>query len=125
MKKFLLTCFALVSVLSTNAQTSSVNGYYKGDINGDGAVDIQDMALLINVLNGKATATARCKLNADNSVDLSDLEILKSIVVGKTRKTWVGSIDYGGSNYNDDAPLVVEGKERTAPDTSDEVKESK
>lgn len=57
-----------------------------GDLTGDGAVDVADVNLLINVMLGKATA-AQCvgtpDLTNDEEVDVADVNLLINIMLGK------------------------------------------
>ncbi|MBR1804157.1 MAG: dockerin type I repeat-containing protein, partial [Muribaculaceae bacterium] len=58
----------------------------QGDLTGDGAVDVSDVNLLINIILGKKTA-ADCvgnpNLNGDSKVDVSDVNLLINIILGK------------------------------------------
>lgn len=55
----------------------------KGDVNGDGVVDSNDINLLINMTLGKAEKTASADLNDDGEVDGNDVNIDINIVLGK------------------------------------------
>lgn len=53
-----------------------------GDINGDNAVDIADLNILINNILGLDKATKGCDLNNDGAVDIADANILINIILG-------------------------------------------
>lgn len=53
-----------------------------GDINGDGAVDIADLNILINNILGMDKTTNGCDLNNDGDVDIADANILINIILG-------------------------------------------
>ncbi len=55
----------------------------KGDINGDGVVDVTDVSALIDiVLNSDSSAASVADINEDGTVDVSDVSALISIVLG-------------------------------------------
>ena len=45
----------------------------RGDLNGDGAISIPDLILLIQILQGIAPANAAADVNGDGSVNVGDL----------------------------------------------------
>lgn len=53
-----------------------------GDVNGDGAVDISDVNLVINVMLGKTSQPA-ADINGDGNVDISDVNAVINIMLGK------------------------------------------
>ncbi len=58
----------------------------RGDINGDGKVDVSDVNIIINIMLGKAQASqypGNADLNDDNHVDVSDINIVINIMLGK------------------------------------------
>ena len=58
----------------------------RGDLNGDGQVDVTDVSLLIDVVLGKGTtlaAGAQPDLNSDGQVDVTDVSLIIDIVLGK------------------------------------------
>ena len=62
------------------------NSSVKGDVNGDGAVDVADIATVISVMastvgSGSATATA-ADVNGDGTVDVADIASIISIMAG-------------------------------------------
>ncbi len=59
------------------------NKVVRGDLNGDDAVDVDDMNILINMMLGKAEKTASADLNGDNSVDVDDMNAIINIMLGK------------------------------------------
>lgn len=55
----------------------------KGDINGDGIVDVGDVNLVINMMLGKVDATELADVNGDGKVDVTDVNIIINIILGK------------------------------------------
>lgn len=58
----------------------------RGDINGDGAVDVSDLNIMINIMLGKAQANGYPgipDLNVDGIVDVSDINIIVNIMLGR------------------------------------------
>ena len=58
----------------------------RGDLNGDGMVDVSDVSLLIDVVLGKTVELADgavCDLNGDGNTDVTDVSLLIDIVLGK------------------------------------------
>ena len=58
----------------------------RGDLNGDGMVDVTDVSLLIDVVLGKEVTLAAgvsTDLNGDGNVDVTDVSLLIDIVLGK------------------------------------------
>lgn len=45
----------------------------KGDVNGDGTVDVSDINALINIMLGQAQSTEAADVNGDGGVDVSDI----------------------------------------------------
>ena len=55
--------------------------YTKGDVNGDGVVNVTDVTSLINAILGLSPyADDVCDLNADGKVDVSDVSVLISMI---------------------------------------------
>ena len=54
----------------------------KGDLNGDGVVDIADVNACIDMILGQATATADADVNGDGNVDVADMNAIIDIVLG-------------------------------------------
>ncbi|MDO4510898.1 MAG: leucine-rich repeat protein [Bacteroidales bacterium] len=55
----------------------------KGDVNGDGVVNVSDVTALINKILGTATYTdAVCDINADGQVNVSDVTALINMLLG-------------------------------------------
>lgn len=60
----------------------------RGDINGDGVVDVSDVNLAINVMLGKeqdATIVARADMDGNGSVDVSDINLVINAMLGKVQ----------------------------------------
>lgn len=56
----------------------------KGDVNGDGSVNISDVTTLVNIILGKGTDTnGMADVNEDGWVNISDVTLLVNIILGK------------------------------------------
>jgi len=56
----------------------------KGDVNGDGTVDISDVVALVNIiLNGSSDYQAEADVNNDEGIDISDVVALVNIILGQ------------------------------------------
>ena len=58
----------------------------RGDINGDGKVDVSDVNIVINIMLGKTSASSypgNADVNGDGKVDVSDVNIIINIMLGK------------------------------------------
>ena len=58
----------------------------RGDVNGDGKVDVTDVNIIINIMLGKAQASnypGRADINEDDNVNVSDVNIVINIMLGK------------------------------------------
>ena len=61
------------------------NNWLKGDVNGDGLVNITDVNCLINIILGAADASdydGRANVNGDGTVNVSDVNVLIGIIAG-------------------------------------------
>ena len=69
----------------SNVQTVTLlEGYKRGDVNGDGSVDIADLTMLVNILLDEpvdAGAMQRAHINDDEGVDIADLTVLVNILL--------------------------------------------
>ena len=61
----------------------TIEGDLKGDINGDGFVNIVDLAILIDMLQGKLPTTSAADVNADSKYDMDDILILNNLIINK------------------------------------------
>lgn len=70
----------------TNTQTSG-STYIKGDVNGDGIVDVSDVNIVINIMLGKDDGSAydgrQYVTDGDTTVDVSDVNAVINIMLGK------------------------------------------
>ncbi|WP_407403246.1 dockerin type I repeat-containing protein [Sodaliphilus sp.] len=60
----------------------------KGDVNGDGEVDVKDSAILINVVLGlddAAKYAGRCDVDGNGEVDAADINALINIILGTAK----------------------------------------
>lgn len=55
----------------------------KGDVDGDGKVDVDDVTELVDIILGKKTKNERSDINNDNNVDVSDVTELVNIILSK------------------------------------------
>ena len=55
----------------------------RGDLTGEGTVDVDDLNLIINMMLHKANETAAADINNDGSVDVDDLNIIINIMLHK------------------------------------------
>jgi len=73
-----------VKVITAKAAPEPV----RGDVNGDGAVDVADVASIISVMAGEATGTAtpaKADVNGDRQVDVADIASVITIMAGGDR----------------------------------------
>ena len=56
----------------------------RGDLTGEGTVDVDDLNLVINMMLHKSEPTAAADVNGDGVVDVDDLNIIINIMVGKS-----------------------------------------
>jgi hypothetical protein len=68
--------------VSTDKYTEELK---KGDVNGDGVVDVADIATIIDVMAGKGDAAtqAAADVNGDTQVDVADIATVIDIMAGK------------------------------------------
>ncbi|MBR6283677.1 MAG: chitobiase/beta-hexosaminidase C-terminal domain-containing protein [Muribaculaceae bacterium] len=55
----------------------------RGDLTGDGVVDVDDLNLVINIMLGKAQKIDAADINKDGAVDVDDMNIIINIMLGK------------------------------------------
>ena len=58
----------------------------RGDLNGDGEVDVMDVNILVNIILDKDSADnypSLTDLNGDNSFDVADVNVLVNFILGK------------------------------------------
>ncbi len=60
-----------------------IEGSKVGDVNGDGAIDGNDLNMLINIILGKETANDAANVDGEGDVDGNDLNALINILLGK------------------------------------------
>jgi len=65
-------------------RTGDVNTGKKGDVNGDGTVDVADITSVISIMAGSAAiAHSAADVNGDGSVDATDITTIISIMAGQ------------------------------------------
>jgi len=55
----------------------------KGDVNGDGYVDISDVVALVNAILNDSGFNEACYINSDNTVDISDVVALVNLILNQ------------------------------------------
>lgn len=63
-----------------------INVTMRGDLNGDGKVDVSDVNIMINIMLGRAHAsdfTGNADLNYDGTIDVSDVNAVINIMLGR------------------------------------------
>ena len=58
----------------------------KGDVNGDGAVDVADISAVISCMAGDATYTATADVNTDGAIDVADISSIITIMADQARR---------------------------------------
>lgn len=69
----------------SNTKLDTLPTWLRGDVNGDGLVDINDINCLINVVLGNTPADAyegRAYVNEDTEVDVADISEVITIIMG-------------------------------------------
>ena len=54
----------------------------KGDVNGDGVVDIADVNAAIDMILGLKSPTTEADVNGDGTVDVADMNAIINIILG-------------------------------------------
>jgi len=83
MKKFYLKTMALVAYLLLGLSASA---QVRGDVTGEGTVDIADVNEVINIMLGKTPQTAAGDVTGDNNVDIADVNAVINIMLGKNNQ---------------------------------------
>ena len=94
MKKVLLLMVASLSLItllliglpisaadSTNAANG--DGFVKGDVNGDGVVDMGDVTKVERMILGQDSATPAADVNQDGVVNMADVVAIEKIILGR------------------------------------------
>ena len=55
--------------------------YLRGDVNGDGEVDVRDITALIDVIMNSITDNPRADVNEDGDIDVRDITALIDIIM--------------------------------------------
>ena len=72
--------------LNTKFKELSASSSRKGDINGDGEVNVADVTTLVDYILGKNPTNCNesaCDINGDNEINVSDVTSLVDIILGK------------------------------------------
>lgn len=96
MKKFgiLISFVFLITAVSSGASR------YRGDLNGDGRVDLTDLCVLAKAIND-GSAGESCDINTSGRVDDNDLHALASIILSETLTTDGVNAGIGGWDEDD------------------------
>ena len=108
---FLLGSASLLAQTSRRSvQGDTRDGYWRGDVNGDGLVTIVDLTLLSKILTGKTQTVTASDVNGDNAVNLTDITELVNIILGRSSAVWVEKkydyIPYTPDQEESDSPPV-------------------
>ena len=69
--------------MALQTATYEVLGTIKGDVNGDGKVNVSDVTALINMILGITTTDqTRADVNGDGKVNVSDVTALINLILG-------------------------------------------
>jgi len=78
--------FVVTNTSASSAYQCSQFGYAKGDVNGDGLIDLLDVRLCLQIADGILTPTAAQRgaadVDGDGDVDRTDAEILSEYIIG-------------------------------------------
>ena len=80
----------------------------KGDVNGDGEVNVTDIVTLVNIIMGKNKGTATADVNGDGEVNVTDIVTVINIILGKSSSRTRG--DYTDEAASGDL-LTLDGKD--------------
>ena len=73
--------------IAINGKTIIYTLKIKGDVNGDGKIDISDLAMIKGYMLGKTSLSGvkfnAADINADSKIDISDLAMVKAHMLGK------------------------------------------
>lgn len=97
-KKVLSGFVALTMAMSANVISANASGsYLKGDVDGNGSVDLIDAITLVQFLNGSVGADGataeRMDVNRDYVINEYDRTILSSILLGDTNTSTLNSVN--------------------------------
>ncbi len=75
------TC--LIDNLSIHYTKKRTEEKKRGDVDGNGVVDVDDMNVVINVMLHKAEATPAADVDADGTVDIDDMNTIINVMLHK------------------------------------------
>ena len=90
------------------------SGWLRGDVNGDGEVNIADINALVSIILGQVFDDAfmrRADVNDDGEINISDINAVLSIIMGSSFKATL-MLDTGDRMHLDDV-YIQPGEERT------------
>ncbi|MBO4443912.1 MAG: chitobiase/beta-hexosaminidase C-terminal domain-containing protein [Bacteroidaceae bacterium] len=81
----LFSCYASASQSPVYLYQLVENTAKKGDVNGDGSVDVADVTMLVSMILGNMPVNAAANVNedAEGAVDVADVTALVSIILGQ------------------------------------------
>ena len=69
------------AVVNVEATASNNDGTLKGDVDGNGIVDVSDVTALINIILGSQVTNTRADVDGNGTVDVSDITALINIIL--------------------------------------------
>ena len=82
----MITNLRMIAVTAVMLCSLCAMAQVRGDVTGDGIVDVSDVNTVVNIILGKANATSypgNADVNNDGTVDVSDVNIIVNIILGK------------------------------------------
>ncbi len=86
MKHFAFYLFAVMLFVGGIASAGNRGSNVRGDVDGDGVVDVSDINAVVNVVLGKGQASdfgGSCDVNDDGSVDVGDINCVLDLLLGR------------------------------------------
>lgn len=81
----MLLCGTLYPLAAIPAAPRPSAQYVRGDVNGDGVADVEDLNIVINIMLSKAAYFASADLTGDGVVDVDELNIVLNSILNKNK----------------------------------------